>query len=87
MKKIKPCPFCGGTITFNVTDDEGNIHDEDYINEPWSGLWFEIVHRAEDYPECVIAKPYGESLTGTGYPNKEAAIAKWNKRAKIYDEK
>ena len=50
-------------------------------------LWFEIVHRAEDYPECVIAKPYGESLTGTGYPSKEVAIAKWNKRAKIYDEK
>ena len=35
--RLKPCPFCGGEAEIQIADDEGNIHDEDYINDPYSG--------------------------------------------------
>jgi hypothetical protein len=34
------CPFCGGKVRILVCDDEGNVHDDDYENDPWSGLSF-----------------------------------------------
>lgn len=31
MIKPKPCPFCGGKVAVVICDDEGNLHDDDYL--------------------------------------------------------
>lgn len=40
----KTCPFCGGQIDIVITDEEGNIHDEEYAQNAWSGLCYAIEH-------------------------------------------
>lgn len=77
--RLKPCPFCGGEVEIQVADDEGNIHDEDYIDDPWSGLWYEISHDADKYKDCPIARFWGETF-GHGYDSIETAIELWNTR-------
>lgn len=39
MIKPKPCPFCGGKIAVVICDDEGNLHDDDYLFNPYSHEW------------------------------------------------
>lgn len=80
---LKPCPFCGSMIRIVVTDDEGNIHDDDYENDPWSGLGYQLYHNITDDPNelCPIAKHEGEGIMGVWiYDSKEEAIAVWNRR-------
>lgn len=39
MKKeinLSRCPFCNGFVIIKVTDEEGNIRDDDYECNPWS---------------------------------------------------
>ena len=49
MFELKPCPFCGGKVSFVLCDDEGNLHDEAYREHPYSGLGFMLhhAHKAE----------------------------------------
>ena len=84
MKKLKPCPFCGGEAEIVVCDDEGNLHDEEYEKDAWSGLGYKIIHSHEKNEGCPIAR-YEEDEAKMGvyiYDTREEAIEAWNRRAK-----
>lgn len=81
-EELKPCPFCGGQAHIVVSDDEGNLHDEEYEKNPWSGLTYGIQHIYEDYPRCPIAKyECDDAIMGVIlYESREEAIRNWNMR-------
>lgn len=83
MKELKPCPFCGGKAVIQIRDDEGNLHDEEYEKEPWSGLSYTIGHYHEDNENCPIAGyEIDEGQMGGVYlyDTRENAIEAWNRR-------
>lgn len=83
--ELMPCPFCGGKASILVCDDEGNIHDESYEQDPWSGLGYMLQHTREDVPEdidCPIATSKGEGLGMLIYDTREEATEVWNKGAR-----
>lgn len=72
--KMLPCPFCGATPAIVVCDDEGNIHEDEYEEDPYSGLMFAIQHT--EYPCPVTStEPYAVL-----YVSRLNAIAAWNLR-------
>lgn len=81
-KVLKPCPFCGGEASISVSDDEGNQRNEEYENDPWSGLSFKIKHGHESNKDCPIAN-FEEDGGNVGvylYDSRKEAIEAWNKR-------
>ena len=81
--KLTPCPFCNGEVKIVVCDDEGNDHNDDYENDPWSGLGYKLRHTGEDVPngvECPIATHDGEDLGKLIYDTREEAATIWNSR-------
>lgn len=80
--KLKPCPFCGGFPKIIVCDDEGNIHSENYINNPYSGIGFMLDHNIEDNPNCPIANHNGEPCGCTIYDTLDEFVNTWNNRYK-----
>ena len=81
--KLKSCPFCGSKIRIVVCDDEGNTHDDNYVNDPWSGLGYQLYHDITDDSnnQCPIARHEGEGIMGVWiYDSKEEAIEAWNRR-------
>lgn len=81
-KVLKPCPFCGGKASISVSDDEGNKRDEEYENDPWSGLSFKIKHGHESNKDCPIAN-FEEDGGNVGvylYDSRNEVIEAWNKR-------
>lgn len=81
--ELKLCPFCGGRAVIQIRDDEGNLHNEEYEKNPWSGLSYTIAHFHEDNEDCPIAR-YEEDEGKMGgvylYDTKEDAIEAWNRR-------
>lgn len=82
-EKLKCCPFCGGKATIICCDDEGNLHGDDYKDDPWSGLGYQIRHSHEENEDCPIAR-YAEDGAIIGgvyiYDTREEAIKAWNRR-------
>lgn len=63
-----------------ICDDEGNIRDKEYEQDPWSGLSYMLYHDEADNPDCPIAHERGSSLGRWMYDTREEAIESWNKR-------
>lgn len=80
--ELLPCPFCGGKVSLLICDDEGNVHDEEYEKDPWSGLSYKLEHTTNDDSsnECPIATDEGEGLGGWSYDTREEAVEAWNNR-------
>lgn len=77
-EELMPCPFCGGEVSVVVLDDEGNIRDEEYERDPYSGLSYAVAH---DNPNgaCPIAT-YDEPLPWL-YDSRDGVAHVWNRRA------
>ncbi|WP_270403187.1 hypothetical protein [Candidatus Collinsella stercoripullorum] len=78
MDKLKTCPFCNGEAHIVVCDYEGNIRDEEYERDPYSGLSYAVAH---DDPNgaCPMAT-YDEPLPWL-YDSRDSAAHVWNRRA------
>ena len=79
-EKLKPCPFCGGVAKILVSDDEGNERNEEYEQDPWSGLSFRIAHTFDENEECPIATHEDEMIGAYLYGKRENLIKSWNNR-------
>jgi hypothetical protein len=80
-EKLRPCPFCGGKARIQVTDDEGNFQDESYLENPYSGVGYVIIHDISNSTDgCPIATDSDSSQGIYIYTSNEAAIDAWNKR-------
>lgn len=81
-KRLRLCPFCGWEARIAVCDDEGNIHPDEYRDDPWSGLKFSIIHDDSNAGvDCPIATCEGDGFIGRyTYDTEEEAIAAWNNR-------
>lgn len=58
MNDTLTCPFCGGFVRIVACDVLGNIHTEEYENNPCSGLGYQLMHERKDVPtgvKCPIA--------------------------------
>lgn len=69
------CPFCGEPVLICVCDDEGNLHELEYENDPYSGLGYVLVHWTE--VTCPIASFDGETLGREIYDTIEEAVNAW----------
>lgn len=80
--KLLPCPFCGGEARILVSDSEGNLRDDDYEMNPWSGLGYRLIHAIEENEGCPIAKYDcdGAEMGVYIYNSKKEAIEAWNRR-------
>lgn len=83
-KRLKPCPFCGKVPMICVCDNEGNIHDDDYVNNPWSGLCYAICHEYDENESndkiCPIATFEGEQIGTQLYDTIDELVERWNNR-------
>lgn len=80
--ELKKCPFCGGEVKLQLTDDEGNFKDESYLEEPYSGIGYVIIHDSSMGIDCPVATNRGEPIGMYIYRYKKAAIDAWNERWK-----
>ncbi|MBQ6535073.1 MAG: hypothetical protein IJI37_07860 [Opitutales bacterium] len=80
-KKLKPCPFCGKIPEIVITDAFGNIHNENYEQNPYNGLCYAIAHFDDDCPISLHPEDKGTVYYPTIYNTKTGAIAAWNLRA------
>jgi len=80
--KIIRCPFCGGEVSIGICDDEGNQHESDYEENPWSGLGFQFIHNIDNgaSEDCPIATYEDEILGRFIYDSRQEAQKEWNKR-------
>ena len=79
-EKLRPCPICGGEVRLQLTDEEGNFKDESYLENPYSGVGYVLVHDISDSETCPIATHCDEVLGTYIYTSKEAAINAWSGR-------
>ena len=76
-EELLPCPFCGGESKIIVCDREGNLHDEGYERNPWSGLCYLIFHKSED---CPVGHSYPDDVRCM-YDTEAETIEAWNTRS------
>jgi len=77
MTELKRCPWCKQKPRLQLTDHEGNWHDESYLNEPYSGIGYVLVHESEEL-SCPIATSKGEHLGQIIFYDKQDAVDTWN---------
>lgn len=65
--ELKPCPFCGGEVTFGLRKD-------DFENTRWA---VECVSCQAEMGWLVDAQPWGEDLAH----KKDETFAAWNRRS------
>lgn len=82
MSELKPCPFCGHKIKTQLTDEEGNFRNKEYLNNPYSGVGYVLVHPKPKEFDCPIALGDDEQMGMYSYDTEEGAIEAWNRRAK-----
>lgn len=86
-ERLKPCPFCGMIPKIYVCDEEGNIRNDDYESNPWSGLSYAICHdisELKDGSDCPIATHEGEILGTRLYDNIDELVEGWNGRGGVW---
>jgi len=78
--KLLPCPFCGSKVEIALCDDEGNFKPLHYLEDPYSGTSFAIVHPLS--PDCLLhCKPSVWSSVGQfQYDELSELIQSWNHR-------
>lgn len=69
------CPFCKGEIEVCIADDEGNIRDDSYLEDPYSGVSYFPKHEEKD--GCPIATHEGEILGVFLYDTREELVEKF----------
>ena len=84
--RLKPCPFCGKTPSIFICDEECNIYEDEYMEHPYSGLYFGICHVADLEQNnsliCPIAT-FEDELIGTQiYESIDELVENWNRRIK-----
>ena len=82
QNKLRPCPWCKKVPKIQLTDAEGNFRSESYLDDPYSGVGYALVHMTEDSDDkCPIATVDEETiLGGMIYDTEEEAIDAWNRR-------
>ena len=78
--QLKPCPFCGAKPTIILCDEEGNIHEFEYLEDPYSGIGFSISHPKSPNSDCPIASYWEETLFPNLYDDLEQMVRIWNHR-------
>lgn len=79
------CPWCGGEIRIGICDDEGNPRTPEYLDNPYSGVGYILIHERKDIPEgqtCPIATFDNDEnqLGSVIYDTPEAAYAAATRR-------
>lgn len=85
MTELKNCPFCGEKPWLQLTDSEGNFRSLSYLDEPYSGEGYVLLHIPN---KCPIGCNKGEPLGQLIYDTETEAIQAWNTRhtASLSDE-
>lgn len=75
MSKEYECPFCDEPVILQITDDEGNFRNEDYLDDPWSGVGYIPRHDTDN--TCPIATHEAETLGKFNYESVEEFEKSW----------
>lgn len=78
-EELKPCPFCGNKAEIIICDDEGNLRDEEYEKNPYSGLKYMIFHDVKNAEDCPVSHIEIENAIWM-YDTREEAAEAWNTR-------
>lgn len=91
QKRLKPCPFCGRSVEISIYDDEGNEHNADYLQDPYSGVMFAITHHKNSEcimknSECILdCDPLDNEKVGNHLYSDLCEIMKyWNRRSEVH---
>ena len=84
QKELKPCPFCGRRVEIGIYDNEGNEHNADYLQDPYSGVMFAITHHKNS--ECILyCDPLDDVKVGNFLYSDLCQLMKdWNRRPEVH---
>lgn len=74
--RLETCPWCEHRPRLQLTDEEGNFRGKSYLENPYSGIGYVIVHT--ESLTCPIATYGAEFVGGRIYDTEEEAIKTWN---------